>query len=86
MSCRSRAGSAVPPSWPSPSQTSRTGVPAAAIARALASASESGNSESYSPWISRVGAVIRLSTRAGLDAASRSSRRWDGRPVLAACA
>ncbi len=66
---RSRPASGAPPSWPPPYQTRRTGVPAAAIPRALASASRSGNSVSASPCSSSVGAVTRSSTRAGLDAA-----------------
>ena len=39
-------------------QTTFTGVPCAAMPRALASASDKGNSESCSPCVSSVGASI----------------------------
>ncbi len=82
---RSRSASSRPPSWPPPYQTTLTGVPCAAIPRALASASDSGNSESASPWTSRVGAVIRSSTVAGLDSCSRASALGVASPVVATC-
>ena len=47
-------------------QTTFTGVPFAAIPRALASACPRPKSESWVPWISRVGASIRFRTPAGL--------------------
>ena len=53
-------------SWPPANQTTFTGVPFAAMPRALASAWPRPNSESWVPWISRVGASIRSSTPAGL--------------------
>ncbi len=73
-----------PPSWPPLNQTTFTGVPFAAIPRAFASASLSGNSESASPWMSRVGAEIRFSTLEGLERASSESIADVGRPVTAA--
>ena len=51
--------------------------------RALASASDSGNSESASPWISSVGAVIRSSTLTGLDRRSNAIESGSPRPVVA---
>jgi hypothetical protein len=48
-------------------QVTRTGVPVAAIPRAFASASESGKSESASPWTSSVGAAIRGRIDSGLE-------------------
>src|SRR5690349_711291 len=52
--------------------------------RALASPSESGNSESASPCTRSVGAVIRLRTAAGLEASSRRSPSGVADPVVAA--
>src|SRR6266511_837808 len=75
-----------PASCPPPDQYTLTGVPVAAMPRALASASDSGNSVSVSPWTSRVGAVIRSSTGAGLDRRSNLSRAGVGRPVRAVSA
>ena len=64
-------------------QATRTGVPLAAMARALASASDSGNKLSAPPWINRVGAVTRSSTPAGLDSRSRATAAGSPRPVTA---
>ena len=61
----------LPVSCPPRRHSTDTGVPCAAMPRALASASLSGNSESCSPWVSSVGASMRLSTPAGLDWSSR---------------
>ena len=63
------------PSWPPDRQITLTGVPWAAIPRALASASVSGNSESCSPWMSSVGAVIEART---LARARRAQQRAHG--------
>ncbi len=59
-----------PPSWPPVYQATWTGVPAAAMPAALASASDSGNRLSAEPWIRRVGAVTRSRTEAGLRSSS----------------
>ena len=75
----------VPPSCPPERQMTLTGVPVAAIPRALASASPSGNKESCWPCDSRVGAVIRFKIDFGLDAASSASIWASGTPVWAAC-
>ena len=50
-------------SWPPRRHTTLTGVPFAAMPRAFASASLSGNSESCSPWVSRVGRVDPVEDR-----------------------
>src|SRR5688572_27025441 len=50
------------------------------MVRALASPSESGNSESAVPWISSVGAFTRSATDTGEDRRSRSITCWVGRP------
>jgi hypothetical protein len=64
-------------------QATRTGVPVAAMPRAFASASDSGNSVSTAPWTSSVGALIRSSTVAGLDRRSRASAAASGVPLAA---
>src|SRR5690349_22945776 len=51
--------------------------------RALASASESGNSVSTAPWMSSVGALILLSTGAGLDRCSSAVVVTSGVPMVA---
>ena len=73
------------PSWPPDRQMTCTGVRLAAIPLALASASESGNRESCSPWISSVGAAMCVSTLAGLDAPSSACVVASGCPACAAC-
>ena len=71
-------------SWPPANQTTCTGVPFAAIPRALASAWPSPKSESWVPWTSSVGAVIRSSTPAGLLRSSTAAASGVSVPVAAA--
>jgi len=75
----------VPPSCPPERQIIFSGMPFAAIPLAFACACPRGKSESCSPWLSRVGAVIRLSTPAGLEAARSDRIDASGSPVVAAC-
>jgi hypothetical protein len=51
--------------------------------RALASASDSGKSVSTAPWMSSVGALILLSTGAGLERSSSAVVAASGVPVVA---
>ena len=69
------SATSVPPpvSCPPVRQSTDTGVPCAAMPRALASASLKGKSESCSPWVSRVGAAMRFNTLTGLDCCSKVS-------------
>ena len=71
-------------SWPPANQTTLTGVPFAAMPRALASAWPRPNSESWVPWTSRVGASIRSSTPAGLLRSSTAAISGVSVPVAAA--
>ena len=71
-------------SWPPLRQTTLTGVPFALMPRAFASASLSGNSESCSPWVSRVGAWMWFRTPAGLACAISVRIAAFGLPVRAA--
>ena len=64
-------------------QATRTGVPVAAMPRALASASDSGKRVSTAPWMSSVGALIRSSTVAGLERRSSASEAASGVPLVA---
>ncbi|OIQ84676.1 hypothetical protein GALL_335120 [mine drainage metagenome] len=75
----------VPPSCPPARQTTRTGVPCAAMPAAFSSAWARVNNESSSPWLSNVGAVMRPRTPAGLEARRRVTRPGPGSPVWAAC-
>src|SRR5690606_28817050 len=63
--------------------TTDTGAPLRAIARALASAWPSGNSESDCPWTISAGTLIRSATDAGLDRRSVSTAFAVGRPFSA---
>ena len=72
-----------PPSWPPANQATFTGVPVAAIWRALASAWSRPNRVSCSPCTSRVGAVIRSVTLAGEERRSSSAVAGESRPVVA---
>ena len=77
---RSEAWESCPPAY----QTTLTSVPFAAIPRALASACPRPNSESWVPWISRVGASIRSRTPAGLLRSSTAAISGVRVPVAAA--
>jgi hypothetical protein len=72
-----RAGLSCPPGR----QTTDTGVPCAAMPRALASASPSGKRESCSPCVSSVGAVILSMTVAGLACFMSARMAAVGSPV-----
>nr|BFE67445.1 hypothetical protein GCM10020092_007460 [Actinoplanes digitatis] len=72
-----------PPSWPPVNQATRTGVPVAAMPRALASASDSGKRVSTAPWMSSVGALTRSMTEAGLERRSSAVVASSGVPVVA---
>jgi hypothetical protein len=67
-------------------QVTATVAPLAAMARAFASASDSGNRVSFSPCTSNVGAVMLPTTALGLDRASRAENSGPIRPVCAAWA
>jgi hypothetical protein len=77
---RSEAGESCPPAY----QTTLTGVPLAAMPRALASASPSPKRESWVPCTSSVGAVIRSSTVAGLLRSRTAATSGVSVPVAAA--
>jgi hypothetical protein len=64
-------------------QATRTGVPVAAMPRALASASDSGKRVSTAPWTSSAGALIRSRTPAGLERCNSAVAAASGVPVVA---
>ena len=74
-----------PPSWPPANQIIDTGVPLAAMPRALASDWSRPNSVSRSPWTSSVGAVMSPITFAGDELSSSASSSGERTPVSAAC-
>ena len=72
-----------PPSCPPANHATFTGVPFAAIWRALASAWSSPNRVSCSPCTRSVGAVIRSVMPAGDERRSRSAVAGESLPVVA---